>query len=261
MRKFFIMFFVACACVLFGGLNVNADDSMVIDECNVWNEYYNGNITEEEAEAECLKIELDYWTEFYMTSTAAETTTETTTTTVTTTTEVTTTEETDFTNIYNVVDILAKETTVEVTAVTEETTVEVTTVTEETTTEVTTTETKSSGCRVEYYDYENDVTIVEEETTTDNETTYRYVEYDENVTFSETYVEIELMEYTEIPTLAAKENCADDTISEVIADVTDIYINYYSGEIDEQTARENEVVSLINYYIANPTAPTIDLTF
>ena len=64
-----------------------------------------------------------------------------------------------------------------------------------------------------------------------------------------------------IPTLAAKENCADDTISEVIADVTDIYINYYSGEIDEQTARESEVVSLINYYIANPTAPTIDLTF
>ena len=250
MRKFYIMFFVACACVLFGGLNVNADDSMVIDECNVWIEYYNGNITEEEAEAECLKIELDYWTDFYMTSTVAETTTETTTTTVTTTTEVTTTEETDFTNTYNVVEVLA-----------EETTTEVTTTTEETTTEVTTTETKSSGCRVEYYDYENDVTVVEEETTTDNETTYRYVEYDENVTFSETYVEIELVEYAEIPTLAAKENCADDTISEVIADVTDIYINYYSGEIDEQTARESEVVSLINYYIANPTAPTIDLTF
>lgn len=250
MRKFFIMFFVACACVLFGGLNVNADDSMVIDECNVWIEYYNGNITEEEAEAECLKIELDYWTDFYMTSTVAETITETTITTVTTTTEVTTTEETDFTNIYNVVEVLA-----------EETTTEVTTVTEETTTEVTTTETKSNGCRVEYYDYENDVTVVEEETTTDNETTYRYVEYDENVTFSETYVEIELVEYAEIPTLAAKENCADDTISEVIADVTDIYINYYSGEIDEQTARESEVVSLINYYITNPTAPTIDLTF
>ena len=244
MRKFFIMFFVACACVLFGGLNVNADDSMVIDECNVWIEYYNGNITEEEAEAECLKIELDYWTDFYMTSIVAETTTETTTT------EVTTTEETDFTNTYNVVEVLA-----------EETTTEVTTVTEETTTEVTTTETKSNGCRVEYYDYENDVTVVEEETTTDNETTYRYVEYDENVTFSETYVEIELVEYAEIPTLAAKENCADDTISEVIADVTDIYINYYSGEIDEQTARESEVVNLINYYIANPTAPTIDLTF
>lgn len=249
MRKFFIMFFVACACVLFGGLNVNADDSMVIDECNVWIEYYNGNITEEEAEAECLKIELDYWTDFYMTSTVVETTIVTTTTTVTTTTEVTTTEETDFTNIYNVVEVLAEETT------------EVTTVTEETTTEVTTTETKSSGCRNEYYDYENDVTVVEEETTTDNETTYRYVEYDENVTFSETYVEIELVEYAEIPTLAAKENCADDTISEIIADVTDIYINYYSGEIDEQTARESEVVSLINYYIANPTAPTIDLTF
>lgn len=250
MRKFFIMFFVACACVLFGGLNVNADDTMVIDECNVWIEYYNGNITEEEAEAECLKIELDYWTDFYMTSTVAETTTETTTTTVTTTTEVTTTEEeTDFTNIYNAVEVLAEETT------------EVTTVTEETTTKVTTTETKSNGCRVEYFDYENDVTVVEEETTTDNETTYRYVEYDENVTFSETYVEIELVEYAEIPTLAAKENCADDTISEVIADVTDIYINYYSGEIDEQTARESEVVSLINYYIANPTAPTIDLTF
>lgn len=249
MRKFFIMFFVACACVLFGGLNVNADDSMVIDECNVWIEYYNGNITEEEAEAECLKIELDYWTDFYMTSIVAETTTETTTTEVTTT-EVTTTEETDFTNTYNVVEVLA-----------EETTTEVTTVTEETTTEVTTTETKSNGCRVEYYDYENDVTVVEEETTTDNETTYRYVEYDENVTFSETYVEIELVEYAEIPTLAAKENCADDTISEVIADVTDIYINYYSGEIDEQTARESEVVNLINYYIANPTAPTIDLTF
>ena len=255
MRKFFIVFFIACACVLFGGLNVNADDSMVIDECNVWIEYYNGNITEEEAEAECLKIELDYWTDFYMTSTVAETTTVTTTTTVITTTEVTTTEETtteetDFTNIYNVVEVLA-----------EETTTEVTTVTEETTTEVTTTETKSNGCRVEYFDYENDVTVVEEETTTDNETTYRYVEYDENVTFSETYIEIELMEYAEIPTLAAKENCADDTISEVIADVTDIYINYYSGEIDEQTARESEVVSLINYYIANPTAPTIDLTF
>lgn len=249
MRKFFIMFFIACACVLFGGLNVNADDSMVIDECNVWIEYYNGNITEEEAEAECLKIELDYWTDFYMTSTVAETTTVTTTTEVTTT-EVTTTEETDFTNTYNVVEVLA-----------EETTTEVTTVTEETTTEVTTTETKSNGCHVEYYDYENDVTVVEEETTTDNETTYRYVEYDENVTFSETYVEIELVEYAEIPTLAAKENCADDTISEVIADVTDIYINYYSGEIDEQTARESEVVSLINYYIANPTAPTIDLTF
>ena len=249
MRKFFIMFFVACACVLFGGLNVNADDSMVIDECNVWIEYYNGNMTEEEAEAECLKIELDYWTDFYMTSIVAETTTETTTTEVTTT-EVTTTEETDFTNTYNVVEVLA-----------EETTTEVTTVTEETTTEVTTTETKSNGCRVEYYDYENDVTVVEEETTTDNETTYRYVEYDENVTFSETYVEIELVEYAEIPTLAAKENCADDTISEVIADVTDICINYYSGEIDEQTARESEVVNLINYYIANPTAPTIDLTF
>ena len=255
MRKFFVMFFIACACVLFGGLNVNADDSMVIDECNVWIEYYNGNITEEEAEAECLKIELDYWTDFYMTSTVAETTTVITTTTVTTTTEVTTTEETDFTNIYNVVEVLAEETTTEVTTVTEETTTEVTT------TEVTTTETKSNGCRVEYYDYENDVTVVEEETTTDNETTYRYVEYDENVTFSETYVEIELVEYAEIPTLAAKENCADDTISEVIADVTDIYINYYSGEIDEQTARESEVVSLINYYIANPTAPTIDLTF
>lgn len=250
MKKLFIMFFVACACVLFGGLNVNADDSTVIDECNVWIEYYNGNITEEEAEAECLKIELDYWTDFYMTSTVAETTTETTTTTVITTTEVTTTEETDFTNTYNIVEVLA-----------EETTTEVTTTAEETTTEVTTTETKSSGCRVEYYDYENDVTVVEEETTTDNETTYRYVEYDENVTFSETYVEIELVEYAEIPTLAAKENCADDTISEVIADVTDIYINYYSGEIDEQTARESEVVSLINYYIANPTAPTIDLTF
>ena len=252
MRKFLVIFFIACACVLFGGLNVNADDSMVIDECNVWIEYYNGNITEEEAEAECLKIELDYWTDFYMTSTVAETTVETTTTTtVTTTTEVTTTEEeTDFTNIYNIVEVLA-----------EETTTEVTTTTEETTTEVTTTETKSNGCRVEYYDYENDVTVVEEETTTDNETTYRYVEYDENVTFSETYVEIELVEYAEIPTLAAKENCADDTISEVIADVTDIYINYYSGEIDEQTARESEVVSLINYYIANPTAPTIDLTF
>lgn len=251
MRKFFVMFFVACACVLFGGLNVNADDSMVIDECNVWIEYYNGNITEEEAEAECLKIELDYWTDFYMTSTVAETTAETTTTTVATTTEVTTTEEeTDFTNTYNIVEVLA-----------EETATEVTTTTEETTTEVTTTETKSSGCRVEYYDYENDVTVVEEETTTDNETTYRYVEYDENVTFSETYVEIELVEYAEIPTLAAKENCANDTISEVIADVTDIYINYYSGEIDEQTARESEVVSLINYYIANPTAPTIDLTF
>lgn len=244
------MFFITCACIIFGGLNVNADDSMVIDECNVWIEYYNGNITEEEAEAECLKIELDYWTDFYMTSTVVETTTETTTTTVTTTTEVTTTEETDFTNTYNVVEVLA-----------EETTTEVTTVTEETTTEVTTTETKSNGCRVEYYDYENDVTVVEEETTTDNETTYRYVEYDENVTFSETYVEIELVEYAEIPTLAAKENCADDTISEVIADVTDIYINYYSGEIDEQTAKESEVVSLINYYIANPTAPTIDLTF
>lgn len=254
MRKFFIMFFITCVCVLFGGLNVNADDTMVIDECNVWIEYYNGNITEEEAEAECLKIELDYWTDFYMTSTVAETTTETTTTTVTTTTEVTTTEETDFTNIYNVVEVLAEETTTEVTTVTEETT-------KETTTEVTTTETKSNGCRVEYYDYENDVTVVEEETTTDNETTYRYVEYDENVTFSETYVEIELVEYAEIPTLAAKENCADDTISEVITDVTDIYINYYSGEIDEQTARESEVVSLINYYIANPTAPTIDLTF
>lgn len=255
MRKFFIMFFIACACVLFGGLNVSADDTMVIDECNVWIEYYNGNITEEEAEAECLKIELDYWTDFYMTSTVAETTAETTTTTVATTTEVTTTEvttteETDFTNIYNVVEVLA-----------EETTTEVTTTTEETTTEVTTTETKSNGCRVEYYDYENDVTVVEEETTTDNETTYRYVEYDENVTFSETYVEIELVEYAEISTLAVKENCADDTISEVIADVTDIYINYYSGEIDEQTARESEVVSLINYYIANPTAPTIDLTF
>lgn len=250
MKKLFIMFFVACACVLFGGLNVNADDSTVIDECNVWIEYYNGNITEEEAEAECLKIELDYWTDFYMTSTVAETTTETTTTTVATTTEVTTTEETDFTNTYNIIEVLA-----------EETTTEVTTTAEETTTEVTTTETKSNGCRVEYYDYENDVTVVEEETTTDNETTYRYVEYDENVTFSETYVEIELVEYAEIPTLAAKENCADDTISEVIADVTDIYINYYSGEIDEQTARESEVVSLINYYIANPTAPTIDLTF
>ena len=250
MKKFLIMFFVACACVLFGGLNVNADDSMVIDECNVWIEYYNGNITEEEAEAECLKIELDYWTDFYMTSTVAETTTETTTTTVTTTIEVTTTEETDFTNTYNIVEVLV-----------EETTTEVTTVTEETTTEVTTTETKSSGCRNEYYDYENDVIVVEEETTTDNETTYKYVEYDENVTFSETYVEIELVEYAEIPTLAAKENCADDSISEVSADVTDIYINYYSGEIDEQTARENEVVSLINYYIANPTAPTIDLTF
>jgi hypothetical protein len=184
-----------------------------------------------------------------MTSTVAETTTETTTTTVTTTTEVTTTEETDFTNIYNVVEVLAEETTTEVTTTAEETT------------EVTTTETKSNGCRVEYYDYENDVTVVEEETTTDNKTTYRYVEYDENVTFSETYVEIELVEYAEIPTLAVKENCADDTISEVIADVTDIYINYYSGEIDEQTARESEVVSLINYYIANPTAPTIDLTF
>lgn len=256
MRKFFIMFFIACACVLFGGLNVNADDTMVIDECNVWIEYYNGNITEEEAEAECLKIELDYWTDFYMTSTVAETTAETTTTTVATTTEVTTTEETDFTNTYNIVEVLAEETTTEVTTTTtEETTTEVTT------TEVTTTETKSNGCRVEYYDYENDVTVVEEETTTDNKTTYRYVEYDENVTFSETYVEIELVEYAEIPTLAAKENCADDTISEVIADVTDIYINYYSGEIDEQTARESEVVSLINYYIANPTAPTIDLTF
>lgn len=250
MKKFFIMFFITCACIIFGGLNVNADDSMVIDECNVWIEYYNGNITEEEAEAECLKIELDYWTDFYMTSTVVETTIETTTTTVTTTTEVTTTEETDFTNTYNVVEVLA-----------EETATEVTTVTEETTTEVTTTETKSNGCRVEYYDYENDVTVVEEETTTDNETTYRYVEYDENVTFSETYVEIELVEYAEIPTLAAKENCADDTISEVIADVTDIYINYYSGEIDEQTARESEVVNLINYYIVNPTAPTIDLTF
>ena len=251
MRKFLVMFFIACACVLFGGLNVNADDSMVIDECNVWIEYYNGNITEEEAEAECLKIELDYWTDFYMTSTVAETTVETTTTTVTTTTEVTTTEEeTDFTNTYNIIEVLA-----------EETTTEVTTTTEETTTEVTTTETKLNGCRVEYYDYENDVTVVEEETTTDNKTTYRYVEYDENVTFSETYVEIELVKYTEIPTLAAKENCADNTISEVIADVTDIYINYYSGEIDEQTARESEVVSLINYYTANPTAPTIDLTF
>ena len=258
MRKFFIMFFVACACVLFGGLNVSADDTMVIDECNVWIEYYNGNITEEEAEAECLKIELDYWTDFYMTSTVAETTAETTITTITTTTEVTTTEETDFTNTYNIVEVLAEETATEVTTVA--TTTEMTT-TEETTTEVTTTETKSSGCRVEYYDYENDVTVVEEETTTDNETTYRYVEYDENVTFSETYVEIELVEYAEIPTLAAKENCADDTISEVIADVADIYINYYSGEIDEQTARESEVVSLINYYIANPTAPTIDLTF
>ena len=251
MKKFLIMFFITCVCVLFGGLNVNADDTMVIDECNVWIEYYNGNITEEEAEAECLKIELDYWTDFYMTSTVAETITETTTTTVTTTTEVTTAEETDFTNTYNVVEVLAEETTTEVT----------TTTTEETTTEVTTTETKSNGCRVEYYAYENDVTVVEEETITDNETTYRYVEYDENVTFSETYVEIELVEYAEIPTLAAKENCADDTISEVIADVTDIYINYYSGEIDEQTARESEVVSLINYYIANPTAPTIDLTF
>lgn len=251
MRKFFIMFFVACAVFFIGGLNASADDTMVIDECNVWIEYYNGNITEEEAEAECLKIELDYWTDFYMTSTVAETITETTTTTVTTTTEVTTTEEeTDFTNTYNIIEVLA-----------EETTTEVTTTTEETTTEVTTTETKSNGCRVEYYDYENDVTVVEEETTTDNETTYRYVEYDENVTFSETYVEIELVEYAEIPTLAAKENCADDTISEVIADVTDIYINYYSSEIDEQTARESEVVSLINYYIANPTAPTIDLTF
>lgn len=249
MKKLFIMFFVACACVLFGGLNANADDTMVIDECNVWIEYYNGNITEEEAEAECLKIELDYWTDFYI-STVAETTTETTTTTVTTTTEVTTTEETDFTNTYNIVEVLA-----------EETTTEVTTVTKETTTEVTTTETKSSGCRNEYYDYENDVIVVEEETTTDNETTYRYVEYDENVTFSKTYVEVELMEYAEIPTLAANENCVDDTISEVIADVTDIYINYYSGEIDEQTARENEVISLINYYIVNPTAPTIDLTF
>ena len=256
MRKFLVMFFIACACVLFSNFGVNADDTMVIDECNVWIEYYNGNITEEEAEAECLKIELDYWTDFYMTSTVAETTIETTTTTVTTTTEVTTTEEeTNFTNTYNIVEVLAEETTTEVTTATEETT------TEETTTEVTTTETKSSGCRVEYFDYENDVTVVEEETTTDNETTYRYVEYDENVTFSETYVEIELVEYAEIPTLAAKENCADDTISEVIADVTDIYINYYSGEIDEQTARESEVVSLINYYIANPTAPTIDLTF
>jgi hypothetical protein len=245
------MYFIACACVLFGGLNASADDTMVIDECNVWIEYYNGNITEEEAEAECLKIELDYWTDFYMTSTVAETTAETTTTTVTTTTEVTTTEEeTNFTNTYNVVEVLA-----------EETTTEVTTTEEETTTEVTTTETKSNGCRVEYYDYENDVTVVEEEITTDNETTYRYVEYDENVTFSETYVEIELVEYAEIPTLAAKENCVNDTISEVIANVTDIYINYYSGEIDEQTARENEVVSLINYYIVNPTAPTIDLTF
>lgn len=256
MRKFLVMFFIACACVLFSNFSVNADDTMVIDECNVWIEYYNGNITEEEAEAECLKIELDYWTDFYMTSTVAETTAETTTTTVTTTTEVTTTEEeTDFTNTYNIVEVLAEETTTEVTTTTEETTTEVTT------TEVTTTETKSNGCRVEYYDYENDVTVVEEETTTDNETTYRYVEYDENVIFSETYVEIELVEYAEIPTLAAKESCADDTISEVIADVTDIYINYYSGEIDEQTARESEVVSLINYYIANPTAPTIDLTF
>ena len=108
MKKFLIMFFVMCACVLFGGLNVNADDTMVIDECNVWIEYYNGNITEEEAEAECLKIELDYWTDFYMTSTVAETTTETTTTTVATTTEVTTTEETEFTNTYNVVEVLAE---------------------------------------------------------------------------------------------------------------------------------------------------------
>ena len=256
MRKFLIMLFVMCACVLFGGIGVNAD--YITEECDVWVEYYNGNITEEEAESECLKIELDYWTEFYMTSTVAETTIETTTTTVATTETKTTTTvaetettENNFITIIEVVEILADETTT--TATTETTTATTTTVSE--------TNVKSNNFRIEYVDYENDVVVVEEKIVSDNTTIYRYTEYDGDTTFSSSYVEIEVAECVEIPVIFIEADYKDNATSEVLTDTMNIYIDYYGSEIDEQTAREKEVISLINYYIENPTAPNIDLTF